>query len=265
MAGITTFHDSSSAGNGTLLNQDGPNASAGQFVFDDSSTAGQGTFTNQAKGGLVIFNDNFDRRAGQHRPAGEGELPCAILGRFQRRRRPHRHRSLNPRADQRIQRRAILSKTPLPANSTITVRGDGGERVASSAIRRRAMRPSSPWAAPGLVISAARSQATVIFDSFSTAGNATIIAEASTVAGAPGGLIQIHNGGHAGAATLIANGGATAVNGGLIRFGSAGTGDSARLVVNAGAASGLQPQRFHAVRPSDRSKAPADFRSAPRC
>jgi autotransporter-associated beta strand protein len=90
-------------------------------------------------------------------------------------------------------------------------------------------RPGNSSGAPGRVE----------FGSYSTAGNATITAQAATVAGAPGGSIVFFNGGRAGAATLIANGGATAVNGGLISFGSAsgsaGTGDSARLVVNAGA------------------------------
>ncbi|MBA3482633.1 MAG: autotransporter-associated beta strand repeat-containing protein, partial [Pirellulales bacterium] len=57
----------------------------------------------------------------------------------------------------------------------------------------------------------------------------------ATVAGAPGGLIVLLNGGHAGAATLIANGGAAADNGGGIRFQGGALGDSARLVVNAGA------------------------------
>ena len=58
-------------------------------------------------------------------------------------------------------------------------------------------------------------------------------------------MIQFHNAGHAGSATLIANGGATAVNGGLIRFGSAGAGDSARLVVNVGAAADFSLNATH--------------------
>ena len=58
-------------------------------------------------------------------------------------------------------------------------------------------------------------------------------------------MIQFQNGGHAGSATLIANGGASAVNGGLIRFGSAATGDSARFVVNVGAAADFSLNGFY--------------------
>ena len=131
------------------------------------------------------------------------------------------------------------------ANSTITVRGDGGSWPTSPA-RRRAMRRSSPWAAPGLESSPARSAARFSSILFSTAGNATITAQgAATGAGSSGGLIVFLNGGHAGAATLIANGGASAVNGGRIRFQSAGTGDSARLVVNAGAYADFSHNAFH--------------------
>ena len=237
VAGITTFHDSSSAGSGSFINEYG-----GQFIFRDSSTAGQGTFTNGVFGGLVIFKENSSagqanivvRASGDSRlifydnsSAGAAHIDVGPV-------------TLGPTNESSL---AQFFGNSTAANSTITVRGDGGSLSFqgstagnASIVALGSTRPGSiPGTAPG----------TVLFNSFSTAGNATIIAEPSTVAGAPGGLIQFHNAGHAGSATLIANGGATAVNGGLIRFGSAGTGGSARLVVNAGALADFSLNAFH--------------------
>ena len=131
------------------------------------------------------------------------------------------------------------------ANSTITVRGDGGRAYFSGGTAGNATIVALGSTRPGNLPGTVGGQ--VLFDSFSTAGNATITAQAATVAGAisAGGLIIFLNGGHAGAATLIANGGASAVNGGRIRFQSGGTGDSARLVVNAGASADFSHNAFH--------------------
>jgi autotransporter-associated beta strand protein len=237
VAGITTFRDASSAGSGSFINEHG-----GQFIFEDSSTAGQGTFTNGAFGGLVIFKKNSSageaniavRASGDSRlifyddsTAGAAHIDVGPL-------------TLGPTNESSL---AQFFGNSTAANSTITVRGDGGSvsfagstAGYASIVALGSTRPGSiPGTAPGQVL----------FSSFSTAANATITAQPSTVAGAPGGLIQFHNAGHAGSATLIANGGATPANGGLIRFASAGTGGSARLVVNAGAQADFSLNAFH--------------------
>jgi autotransporter-associated beta strand protein len=250
IAGTTTFHDSSSAGNGTFIN-DSATAGRGSFIFKDSSTAGQGTFTNGDFGGVITFHNNstagtanislrgrsntvmqfFDDTSASAATIDIGRL---VLG------------PTNESNDVQFYGRSTA------ANSTITARGDGG-RVSFAGNFNPGGIPSTTAGnativalgstRPGNISGTIGGQ--VQFNTWSTAGNATITAQGATVAGAPGGIILFHNGGHAGNATLIANGGASAENGGLIRFQSAGTGDSARLVVNAGAFADVSNNAFH--------------------
>ncbi|MEX2169584.1 MAG: autotransporter-associated beta strand repeat-containing protein [Pirellulales bacterium] len=245
VAGITTFHNSSNAGSATLINQDGPQATAGQFLFNNSSTAGQATITNEARGGYVIFNDT----------STAGQANIVLRGRENSRVQFWDDSSAGA-ASIDI---GLLTLTPVnqfndaqfyqnstAANSTITIRGDGGRVIFSgNSTAGNASIVALGSARPGNIGGTVPGH--VIFDSFSTAGNATITAEASTVAGAPGGLIQFHNGGRAGAATLIANGGATPVNGGRIFLASGNPGDSPRIVVNAGASADFSHPAFLGV------------------
>jgi T5SS/PEP-CTERM-associated repeat protein/autotransporter-associated beta strand protein len=244
--GITTFHDSSSAGSGTFINESG-----GQFIFVDSSTAGQGSFSNGEFGGLVIFKENSN--AGQANINLRGTQNSVLqfyddssagaanidVGRL----------ILGPTNESNL---VQFSGNSTAADSTITVRGDGG----SLSFAGSSFDPQNPSATAGNALITALGSARpgnipgtiggqVLFNSYSTAGNATITAQGATVDGAPGGLIVFLNGGHAGNATLIANGGTTSANGGGIRFQSGGIGDSARLVVNAGASADFSHNAFH--------------------
>ena len=242
VAGITTFHDTSSAGNATLTNDSTLPSGIGEFVFEDSSSAGNGTFTNGPYGGYVTFNDTST--AGQANFFLRSTANCHInfYADSSAGTRPYRRRTCYPRADQRIQRREFLSKFDCRQRddhrSWRRRSRDLRQRIGGQCDHRR---PGEHQA--GNVSGTIGGQ--VVFDTGSDGGTATITAQPSTVAGAPGGLIQIHNSGHLGSATLIANGGATAVNGGRILFGSAGAGDSARLVVNAGASADVSLNAPH--------------------
>ncbi|MEX2168641.1 MAG: autotransporter-associated beta strand repeat-containing protein [Pirellulales bacterium] len=245
LAGVTTFHDNSTAGNGIFSNESNSGGTNGHFIFNDSSTAGQGTFTNggPVSYGYVWFYDNSTageaniivRGAGDSRvmfwensSAGGATLDVGPI-------------AFEPA---NVSNLAQFFGNSTAADSTITVRGDGGRALFySNSTAGSATIVALGSTRPGNIGGTVPGQ--VLFDSYSTAGNATITAQPSSVAGAPGGWIVFLNGGRAGAATLIANGGATAVNGGLIRFQSAGNGDSARLVVNAGASADFSHNAFH--------------------
>jgi autotransporter-associated beta strand protein len=232
VAGITTFHDTSSAGNATLTNDTTLPSGIGEFVFEDSSSAGNGTFTNGPYGGIVTFNDTST--AGQ----AHFTLRSTANGRinfFADSSAGSAHIDVGPVTPGPTNEFNDVNfyQNSTAANATITVRGDGGRVNFANGSAGNATIDVLGSTRPGNVSGTIGGQ--VVFDTGSDGGTATVTAQASTVAGAPGGLIQIHNSGHLGSATLIANGGATAVNGGRILFGSAGAGDSARLVVNAGA------------------------------
>jgi fibronectin-binding autotransporter adhesin len=234
VAGVTTFHDSSSAGNGTFINESNSGGTNGQFTFNDFSTAGQGTFTDSASVsyGYVTFNDNST--AGQANIIVRGPGDSRVMF-FEDSSAGAANIDVGPLAfaPVNVSNLAQFFGNSTAANSTITVRGDGGSLSFAGSTAGNAtivaLGSTRPDNIPGTV------PGQVLFNSLSTAGNATITAQPATVAGAPGGSIVFLNGGRAGAATLIANGGATDSNGGGIRFQGAGTGGSARLVVNAGA------------------------------
>ncbi len=232
LAGITTFHDSSSAGDGTFINDSALSGNNGEFVFKDFSTAGNGNFTSGSFGGFVTFNNNSN--AGEASFTLRSSANCRVnfygsssasnatfeVG-------PLTYPPTNASND------VNFYQSSTAGNATMTIRGDGGRVIfaggTAGASTLTVLGSTRPGNVPGTVAGQA------LIDFLGSAGNATITAQPSTVAGAPGGLIQFQNSGHAGAATLIANGGASAINGGLIRFGSGATGGSARLVVNAGA------------------------------
>lgn len=241
VAGITTFHNSSSAGNGNFINESALAGGNGQFEFRDSSTAGQGTFTNGDYGGFVTFYNNST--AGQANIMLRGKANTVMI---------FYDNSSAGTANIDIGRLTYgltnefndvnFYQNSTAANSTITVRGDGGRlsfagnydvngNPSASASNAVIVALGSTW--PGNISGTVPGQ--VLFNSYSTAGNASITAQAATVAGAPGGLVVFLNGGHAGSASITANGGATAANGGGIRFQGSAVGDSARLIVNAGA------------------------------
>ena len=228
LAGITTFHDSATAGTGVFTNDGGD----GQFNFKNSSTAGQASFSNGYAGGTIaFFNDSTAGQAtlelrGKENSrvqfwdassAGSSNIDVGglVLG------------PTNEFNDVQFYQQSNA------ANATITVRGDGGRVWFAGATAGNATINLLGSTRPGNVPGTVAGQA--VFDSLGTAGNAIVTAQPSTVVGAPGGAIDFINAGDAGSATLIANGGASAVNGGHIRFGGGSTGGSARIIVNAGA------------------------------
>lgn len=231
-AGITTFHHSSSAGIGTFINDSALSGGNGEFIFNDTSTAGQGTFTNGNFGGFITFHDTST--AGQADIALRGTGNTVVQ---------FREDSSAGAAHIDIGRLALgpanesndvqFYERSTAANSNITIRGDGGRVFFAGGTAGTATIVALGSTRPGNIPGTIPGQ--VQFNSSSTAGNATITAQAATVAGAPGGLITFLNGGRAGTATITANGGASAANGGGIRFQGGALGDSARLVVNAGA------------------------------
>jgi fibronectin-binding autotransporter adhesin len=71
----------------------------------------------------------------------------------------------------------------------------------------------------------------VVFITTSSAANASITANGSTVSGAEGGLVGFIGGSRADSATLIANGGANGGEGGFIQFSDNSSGGTARVEV----------------------------------
>ena len=224
--GITVFHDSSTAGNANFTNRSGIGVSTSATIFVNTSSATNGTFTNEgggsggqpfAEGGQTIFYDNSTGANGTFVNKG-----ATVSGGFGG--------------------ATVFDDSSTAGNGFFINNGGAGSGVAALGGGNTIFLNASN-AANGTFInnaaneSAGESGVTEFETAFSSnnaspsAGNGTFINNGAIVTGAVGGKTTFYESSTAGAATLIANGGANGGRGGGIFFEDKATGGTARIEV----------------------------------